>query len=265
MPRNYKPNLIEKEFEKIRQLPGNNFKERRIEALKKVEKTSKNADRITAPIDFNPHLPHASETLTKHHKAMVFTAPHLKPIFPSPPMPAYRQPDNLRKLLCKSRLYPVHRGANLKRAAHKQAPGWKKCGKPCKICPYTMDNTQAVIGTASSYKSTIREAVSCDTSNCVYYWKCVKPNCKDYPECEYVGMTTRQFKERLSEHRDYPKRDVITEPSGLHFTKPGHNVSHLRGLVLEMVRNKDPYILKSREHLFIQQFDTFRHGLNQEQ
>ena len=128
-----------------------------------------------------------------------------------------------------------------------------------------MDNTQAVIGTASSYKYTIREAVSCDTSNCVYYWKCVKPNCKDYPECEYVGMTTRQFKERLSEHRDYPKGDVITEPSGLHFTKPGHNVSHLRGLFLEKVRNKDPYILKSREHLFIQQFDTFRHGLNQEQ
>ena len=57
---------------------------------------------------------------------------------------------------------------------------------------------------------------------------------------------------------------MTTEPSGEHFTKTGHNVSHLRGLVLEKVFNRDPYILKSREHLLIQKFDTFRHGLNQE-
>ena len=142
---------------------------------------------------------------------MVFTAPHLKEVFPAPPMPAYRQPDNLRKLLCKSKLFPVSRAEHLKRAAHKQAPGWKKCGKPCKVCPYTMDNTQTVIGTASLNKYTIREAVSCDTSNCVYYWKCVKPNCTDYPECEYIGKTSRQFKDRLAEHRDYPKCDIIRE------------------------------------------------------
>ena len=141
-----------------------------------------------------------------------------------------------------SKLFPVSRAVNLKRAAHKQDPGWKKCGKPCKVCPYTMDNNQTVIGTASLNKYTIREAVSCDPSNCVYYWKCVKPNCTDYPECEYIGKTSRQFKDRLAEHQDYPKHDIITEPSGEHFTKPGHNVSHLKGLVLEKVRNKDPYI-----------------------
>ena len=41
-------------------------------------------------------------------------------------------------------------------------------------------------------------------------------------------------------------------------------VSKLKGLVLEKVRSKDPYVLKAREHFFIQKFDTFRHGLNQE-
>ena len=64
-------------------------------------------------------------------------------------------------------------------------------------------------------------------------------------------MTTRKFKDRLAEHRDYPKRDIYTEPSGGHFTKPGHNVAHLKGLVLEKVRSEDPFILKSREHLLI--------------
>jgi hypothetical protein len=78
-------------------------------------------------------------------------------------------------------------------------------------------------------------------------------------------MTTRSFKDRLSEHRDYPKRDVVTEPSGAHFTQPGHNVAHLKGVVLEQVRNPDPFVLKSREHLLIKKFDSFRNGLNQEQ
>ena len=79
-----------------------------------------------------------------------------------------------------------------------------------------------------------------------------------------MGKTTRAFKDRLAEHRDYPKRDMVNEPAGKHFTLPGHNVSHLRGLVLEKVKSKDPYVLKAREHYLIQKFDTFRHGLNQE-
>ena len=77
-------------------------------------------------------------------------------------------------------------------------------------------------------------------------------------------MTTRKFKDRLAEHRDYPKRHVTNEPSGKHFTKSGHNVAHLKGLVLEKVRSPDPYVLKSREHLLIQKFNSFRQGLNQE-
>ena len=34
-PRNYKPNMIEKEFDKVRMLPDQNYEERRREALKK--------------------------------------------------------------------------------------------------------------------------------------------------------------------------------------------------------------------------------------
>ena len=151
-----------------------------------------------------------------------------------------RQPKNIRRLLCKSKLHPDTRNQRLKRGTHKEAPGWKRCGKPCKACPYTMDNTSNITGTASGYQHSITQAVSCDTTNCIYYWRCAKPNCKDFPNCEYVGMTTRSFKDRLSEHRDYPKRDVVTEPSGAHFTQPGHNVSHLKGVVLEKSGMRTP-------------------------
>ena len=62
-------------------------------------------------------------------------------------------------------------------------------------------------------------------------------------------MTSRSFKTRMSEHRDYPKRDIDTEPSGQHFTKRGHNVSDLRGLVLEEVKSKDPFVLRAQESI----------------
>ena len=127
-----------------------------------------------------------------------------------------------------------------------------------------MPNTDTVAGLASGYQHKIKQTVNCDSENVIYYWKCVKSKCEDYPNCEYIGQTKRKFKDRLSEHRDYVKRDVISEPSGDHFSKRGHNVAHLKGLVLEQVRNSDPFILKTREHLLIQKFDTFRSGLNKE-
>ena len=68
----------------------------------------------------------------------------------------------------------------------------------------------------------------------------------DYPECEYIGMTTRSFRERMGEHRDYLKRDVVTEQEGEHFTKRGHSVSDLKGQVLEKVKNSDPFVLRAR-------------------
>ena len=89
------------------------------------------------------------------------------------------------------------------------------------------------------------------SDNCVYYWECTKDTCPDFPKCEYIGMTKRGFQKRLSEHRDYPKRDVITEPSGEHFSKRGHSVANLKGQVQEKTKTKDPFILKARESLFI--------------
>ena len=77
-------------------------------------------------------------------------------------------------------------------------------------------------------------------------------------------MTSRSFQARMSEHRDYPKRDVTTEPSGNHFTQRGHDVSDLKGLVLEQVKSKDPYVLRARENMLIKKFDTYRKGLNNE-
>ena len=34
----------------------------------------------------------------------------------------------------------------------------------------------------------------------------------------------RRFSKRFSEHKDYPKSGRVDEPSGQHFTLPGHSV-----------------------------------------
>ena len=107
IPRNYKAKLIDEQFSRIKNLPGIDFKEKRKEALKKVKKQTKQSNRIIAPLDFNPHLPIPSKILQKHHRALLASAPPLANIFPEPPMPAYRQPPNLRNLLCKCKLYPA--------------------------------------------------------------------------------------------------------------------------------------------------------------
>ena len=70
----------------------------------------------------------------------------------------------------------------------------------------------------------------------------------------------------ISEHKlsDYPKLDVITEPTGERFTQRGHSVADMKGQVLEKVKNSDTYVLRARESMLIRKFDSFRHGLNKE-
>ena len=180
-------------------------------------------------------------------------------------MPALRQPPNIRQLLCRSKLFPVLRGNNLARKCKKTAPGWKKCSKGSNTCcPFALPATEKVTSNVTGYQHTIKDAVDCQTSNCIYYWKCKKTKCKEYPRCEYVGMTSRPYRTRLSEHKQYIRSQLLDKPSGYHFNQPGHSLSDLTGLVLEHVKSPDPFILKTREYFYIHKIDTYNNGLNKE-
>ena len=83
--------------------------------LTKIQRDVKDPHRIIAPMDFNPHLPKISEVLKKHHRSMLKNAPHLREIFHAPPMASFRQPPNLRRLICKSKLHEVNKGKRVVR------------------------------------------------------------------------------------------------------------------------------------------------------
>ena len=265
IPRQYTSKVIESQFKRIRNLPGNDYLERRKKTLEKKEKKTNETNRIVAPMDFNPVLPKISEILTKHHKSMIFKKPELKEVFAEPPMAAMRQPPNIRKLICRAALSQPKRADRLGRKTHKSAPGWKKCGQgSTTCCPFALPSTQTVVGQVTGYSHEIRDPVTCQTQNCVYYWKCQKEKCKTYPRCEYVGLTSRPYRLRLAEHKQYVRSRNLDTPSGGHFNQQGHTLSHLGGLVLEHVKSSDPFVLRAREFLYIQKFDTFRNGLNGE-
>ena len=101
------------------------------------------------------------QVMKKHYKAMMRKNDKLEEFFPAPPMPALRQPKNLRRILCSSKLKPVQRSNRLQRGTHKNAPGWKKCSKPCHICPFTLPDCQEVVGQISGYKHKIKEPLNC--------------------------------------------------------------------------------------------------------
>ena len=281
MPRNYGSKLIDNEFQKVRNLPGDNYTEKRKLALVKKHRQQK-TNRVIGVFDYNPLLPKISTVLAKHHRTMVNENPELSEVFPEPPMAALRQGPNLRKLLCKAKLTKVTR--NRPRAAHRSAAGWKRCsssgGNPCNQCPYTPPSATSITSHVTGYTHFINSAINCKTENIIYAYKCKKcpvnfsinPT-KRIPQkslkkgivaTNYFGKSSRRFNKRLYEHLYYVTTRKMDEPSAQHFCSAGHSGHDLVALGLEHVRSSDPFILKAREHLLIKKFDSYRNGLNQE-
>ena len=99
------------------------------------------------------------------------------------------------------------------------------------------------MGQVTGYKHEIKDSMDCETQNCIYYWKCLKRNCKALPKCEYVRLTGRPFRLRLAERKEYVKSKTMDKPSGWHFNQQGLDLSHLGGLALKHVKSRDPFVL----------------------
>ena len=204
-----------------------------------MRENSKHKGRVIAPFTYSPYLPDIGGVLHKHHQNMAFQHPELKDVFPAPPMAALRQTANLRHYLCRSRLYNVNNDRS-------RSTGWSKCHKSrCKNCDYVMDPTSVVTAPVTGHQHRITTAVNCDTENNIYGIFCNKPDCDEV----YVGKCSRRFGVRLNEHRSAVKRKQLSQEVANHFNQPGHSVQNLRAVVLEKVRNKDPFVLKAREHI----------------
>ena len=93
------------------------------------------------------------------YRGMIKKNEELLEVFTERRMAGLRQPKNLRRTICSSKLFPVSRTDRPKRQTHSDAPGWRKSGKPCPVCPYTLQPWSEVVGQITRNTHTIQEAV----------------------------------------------------------------------------------------------------------
>ena len=117
-----------------------------------------------------------------------------------------------------------------------------KCGdKRCQTCHKgTFGKTIAITSTHKEF--TIKQSMTCKTSNVVYCVTCTK--CR----AQYIGETGQEIHERQAGHLNDINRGVSGLPYVRHFQTCG--VEHYTITGVEKIRSRDPQIRKARETFF---------------
>ena len=179
--RGYRPKIIDAAILKASQIPRN-------EAIKK-KTTEKKEDRTVFVLTYHPALPSLTKILSKHWRTMT-KDPHLKKVFPKPPMVAYRRQPNLKDKLVQAKVPKVPSRPS------RVLKGMEKCNTPCPICPY-IEEGKVVKSTKSEAKIEINANISCQSKNLIYCITCQIKNCS----LQYIGQSERTLKERIQEHK----------------------------------------------------------------
>ena len=209
----------------------------RKEALKRVEKVK--TDRAVFAITYNPMLPSITKVVSKHWQFMTQNK-YIKEIFPLPPMVAYKQHDNLKKVLCRAKLPTIKLGNEPRKQV-----GMKRCTISCNVCIY-YDFTKTIKSkTGVTFPMTTQ--YGCQTSSVIYLASCSK--CKS----QYVGQSGRRFYDRIMEHLRYIRNGK--HALGEHFAA-GCDSKYLLVKVIEKVTPDSEFLRLQREKYWIHRLET---------
>ena len=240
------------------------------------EQQSHIANRIIFSTTYNPRIPHLQQKL-QELQPILHASERCKEIFPKPPLIAYRRNRNLNDLLVSRRLPPDteikrsntievdqsscvceecgrsfntpkgklihHRLMHQNKAAReKLGEGFHKCGdKRCNTCRKGTFGEKIHI-TSTQKDFTIRQSMTCKTSNVIYCITCTK--CR----AQYIGETGQEIHQRQTGHLNDINHNVAGLPYVRHFSKCG--VEHYTITGIEKLRSRDPQIRKTREAFF---------------
>jgi hypothetical protein len=154
----YNKNVLKAAIVKAKTVP-------RVEALKKVTRTKN--ERPVLDITCNPKLPSVSKIIQKHWTTMS-KDPNAKKCFPKPPMVAFKQPDNLKRMLCHAKV------PNNSRTTRKLL-GMQACNKPCSVCPY-IKTTKEVMSLKTKERLPLNGLFTCTATGVIYLISCSKCN-----------------------------------------------------------------------------------------
>ena len=235
LSRQYNKNIVKAAIEKASKL-------NRLEVLKKVEKIK--SDRTVFAITYNPMLPSITKIVSKHWHTMTKNK-HIKEVFPQPPMIAYKQPPNLKSMLCRAKLSTISR-------PQRKTTGMIRCTNSCNVCIYYNHTKTIKSKNGEVYQMTGQ--FGCHTKGVIYLTSC--STCKK----QYVGQTGRFFYERMMEHL----RSIKNEKNawGEHFSDKCDSKNWLVQVIEKVTPNNEPFRLQ-REKYWIHLLDTKKpFGLN---
>ena len=240
------------------------------------DQQSHTANRIIFSTTYNPRIPHLQQKL-QELQPILHASERCKDIFPMPPLIAYRRNRNLNDLLVSRRLPPDteikrsniiqvdrsscvceecgrsfntpkgklihHRLMHLNKAAReKLGEGFHKCcDKRCNTCRKGTFGDKIHI-TSTKKDFTIRQSMTCKSSNVIYCITCTK--CR----AQYIGETGQEIHQRQTGHLNDINHNVAGLPYVRHFSKCG--VEHYTITGIEKLRSRDPQIRKTREAFF---------------
>ena len=268
--RGYKLGLIKDGLRKARALSREDL------LYNQQQQQSQIKNRIIFSTMYNPRIPHLHQKLVEL-QPILHASERCKKIFDKPPLIAYRRNRNLNDLLVSRRLPPDteikqseteqvdrnscvceecgrsfktpkgklihHRLMHQNKAVkEKREEGFHKCGdKRCQTCHKgTFGKTIAITSTHKEF--TIKQSMTCKTSNVVYCVTCTK--CR----AQYIGETGQEIHERQAGHLNDINRGVSGLPYVRHFQSCG--VEHYTITGVEKIRSRDPQIRKARETFF---------------
>lgn len=228
------------------------------QALLNPDKTKKDRDtRVKLVMTYNPANPKVMSTIKKHWP-MLQLSKTCRNSFKELPIVAYRRPKNLTDHLVRAK---VRQPTGAPAQQSSQVPARRQCTRIiCEICP---SRTNPPKFYRSSYTGRTYDSptnYNCETTNVVYLITCNR--CKK----QYVGETSRSFRKRMLEHKNYVRRKDMSTATGRHFNMPGHKSSDLNYQVIATLTGpslpKCPKRLKLEERL-IERLRTMEpHGLN---
>ena len=168
-------------------------------------------------------------------------------IFPQQPMVAYRQPPNLKQILCRAKL-PTGKRVQRKKI------GMRRCTVPCTACIHMLDTKTIKARNGETFQMT--DQFGCQNKSVIYLATCEK--CHK----QYVGQTGRKLHERIMEHLRYIKKGI--NALGEHYKNNTCDSGRdLKFQIIEQVfPNTDPMRLH-REKLWIDKLQAKEpNGLN---
>jgi hypothetical protein len=243
LERGYSEKMLDISINKVRKVP-------REAALQKVNR-AKEIKRPVFPVTYDPRLPSVTTLISKHWRSIISRDKHLKEVFPSPPLIAYKRQPNIRSYLIRAAL-----AKGQQRYPQRNQKGMTKCNKnSCSACPYVREGKGLRIN-EESWK--INRKLDCNSYNIVYAIICKKDACRQV----YIGETKRMLKFRLAEHRGYVLNQHTNQATGHHFNLPGHSLSDLEITAIEQVRKNDLIYRRQREEYHIRRFNTINQGIN---